>query len=235
MTTDDDLLRNRIIAARDALIGRTVVKVRLADGTAQHQSLPSLLDQLEASKAASASGGDGPMGGKPGSRPVANVAVLDVLISIEDRVRFGHGELANRVWQYTDHAIESPIGDSGAWWLVQLTAWQHQARAALRLDSARRQWVRGLACPECGQSSAQTESEAITPALAVSWRCPQDGKLHSDEDWHVSAITCKACGRVWLRGPGMLELISAMVESGSIEQPGEDLLSQVTEAVGANV
>lgn len=112
-------------------------------------------------------------------------------------------------------AANIPDADQAITWTSMLRRWASESRSALGLNPNRPQWARDSACPECGakNATANRDGETIrTPALAITWGHPEGEttEYHSDDDYKVRAVECRACGTCWFRGPELESLVDAM-------------------------
>lgn len=208
--------------ACDALIQRTRVRIDEA-----WHNLPSLLEQLAGADAA-AIGANG-TGGAVTKAPI-NTGVVGLLVEIHEVSRRQLADLgqpdhrndvSRNVRAATTASAITADADEMAAWLYQLNRWRHGARQELRLDSGRRQWLRGVPCPDCHASIAthldSSNMPIQTSALSVTWSEPADGRAHVDDEWRWSAITCKACQATWWRGDTMQALIESLLAVGAID------------------
>jgi hypothetical protein len=211
--------------ACDALVSRTRVQTEI-DGEWVWQKLPSLLEQLAGEDARH----DGLRSSYTGSRPPINTGIVALLTDIGDTSRrqlkdlgsADHGaDMVRNVRAATTATIVTSDDDEMSIWLYVLVRWRHRARQELQLDSSRRQWLRGIACPQCGSTVALGKSpnggeRMQTPALAVTWAEPADGRAHVEHEWRWEAIDCRACGASWWRGENLHHLLAALQSSGAI-------------------
>ena len=217
--TGEDLQR-----ACDALIHRTHAKIDTGTGP-QSRELPSLLEQL---RDPSSSGVfDGSNSAK--SRPTINAGIVALLIEIaavsrRQLIDLGvarHADVdANIRAATTATIVTADVAEMDAW-LYVLVKWRHAARRELQLDSGRRQWLRGVPCPQCKSLTALSRDRGDgvrmhTPALAVTWTEPLDGLAHVVEEWLWESIDCRACSASWWRGENLHHLIEALGRAGVV-------------------
>lgn len=207
MTLTRHVYAEELHVATDRLVLGAFAKV---DGETQRWgSVPSLLEQLaDTSKVNDGSAG----GGKPKSKPTINAGIVGLLDEIPTTCRrqirdlTGIATWASGTAQLLRAATKATADTSDqeefAPWLTQLQGWRASARQELHLDDARRMWVRGVACTECGATNARQHGgdgqARQTPALAVIWQEPAQ-QAHDDEAWLCVAIECQACGKRWDR------------------------------------
>lgn len=208
--------------ACDALVHTSRARIDQGEeGGESWQQLPSLLEQLAGADAAYR----GP-GGVAGARskPPINTGVVALLGEIEyvsrrQLIDVGYRgtpshELPRTVRAATTATIVTEDGVEMAAWHWVLVRWHRAIRRELKLDVGRRQWLRGIACPQCKATiAAGTDSDGHavqTPALAVAWAQPDPGMEYVDEAWQVEGIECRACSRAWVRGATMHLLIEAL-------------------------
>lgn len=217
--TDRPHTRDDVHHHVDTLIQRHPLKLwREGARCWQWTVVPSLYEQLRSSTGARFAGGTGSPGG---ASPVISTGVVSLLIWIEDAAFESALDLAGHVTRTTPGDLRAvaanlPNQDLIDWWADTLVDWVREIRLLLRLDPDRPKWVRGIACPDCGQTTASSirAGQIIrTPALAVDWTGPADDQRHHpDTEWTVSAVSCVVCGRVWRRGPELEGLADAKLE-----------------------
>ena len=218
--------------AVDALIQRTRIKVYREDTQKTlWQTIPSLWEQLETS-AMWRGGGSGGLGAF-GSRPTISTGVVSLLIEIAEAATEGavehagqsRGSVPGNLRAIAATLSSSTDVDQVDWWNTAVLKWVRAARHELKLDPNRPQWARGIACPDCGATTASTDQDGEkvrTPAIAITWTGPDDDNHHADTDWKVRAVECRMCSATWWRGPDLDRLVSDMLQANQTRETMTD-------------
>ena len=195
---DPVMTRLAFEAAVDQLTQPSVTTIRRENGGVERARVPCLLDQLvEATQPGSERSGSS----APGSRPPAALNALALVAEIGQAVRwalsalghdlFGPGgrvRLAGqvRLWASYGETWQHDDPDYLAYAAGEAERWVAGIRAIL--DPAPRYFLRGHACPTCGESSVPLWSDAEGDYL-------RQPALGIDTD-RVEAV-CAACDSRW--------------------------------------
>ena len=192
------------------------VKHRLVreNGTTEHITVPSMLDQLEADLAYSGTGSTGRS--KPGSRPPLNANILSLMgeiqvVLVDALVCDGLGKrdtLALSLRAVTAHVASTETADAIDWWATLVKYWAKEVQACLPgEDEGDSQIpVRGMCCPTCAtwtiervQGWERFRDPAIVLVLAARL---------------VRFALCRACGQSWFRGAPLWDLAERAEDYG---------------------
>lgn len=218
-------MTSALFRAVESLMDPTTIRVWREDRrVTEHHHVPSLWDQLCGSSAwGTGEGGTS----RFGSRPVISTAVVALTIEIRgaiteactDFARIITNTKGQRDTRLELHAIAAniPDPDQEVAWTELTRSWVTRAKQTLGLNPPRPQWARGTPCPACQATTAHTtqDGEQIrTPALAITWVGPDDDReYHSDGEWMVRAVTCRACEESWWRGEGLAWLTDQVMNT----------------------
>jgi len=222
----DQPTAEQLYRACDLLVQGVRTPVIRDDHTRSWISGRSLLTQLASADMAGSTGGAA--GGA--SRSLINHAAAVVLADMATTSRHQLADLhapdhgtdirLNLRSATTVTALTADDNEMSAWlWLLQ--RWRTTARACLQLDSARRQWLRGLACPHCSATTTThrdpgSSNMIHSSSLNIQWIAPPAALEHDDEAWTWDSVQCRNCGQRWVRGVTLSDLLRDLRAAGTI-------------------
>jgi len=176
------------------------------NGTAEHLTLPSLLDQLE-DDLGSTSGASGRS--KPGSRPPLNMTALSLLGELEvvildaiagEDLEKRQQTLARHLRQVVAHLVSTADPDVVDWWARLAKSWHGEVAACLpgEDEGASQRPIRGMPCPDCQTWTVERVADGLVyrdPALTLVFAARM-----------VRHALCRACGASWFRGDPLIAL-----------------------------
>lgn len=183
------------------------------NGTTEHITVPSMLDQLEADLDAT---GSSSSRSKPGSRAPLNVTALSLLGEIEVVIIDAivgeelskRDTLAGMLRALTAHFVSTAEPDVIDWWARLVKGWAGEVQACLpgEDEGATQRPIRGMCCPTCATWTIErvTNGEVYRePALMLVFN-----------NRYVRFALCRACGENWPRGDPLLALADTADEHG---------------------